>query len=90
MKENSDEILSLSEARDVGQPWASFFSKYWHNKNQTVVFGHDAIRNFQKWPKAYGLDTGCCYGIQLTGISFPEETVKNVKAKRQYSKPKFD
>ena len=47
----------------TGTPWA----RRWKGPQQ-IVFGHDARRNLQLEDFATGLDTGCCYGRQLTAI----------------------
>lgn len=68
-----------SKRVEGGVPWAS----RWPGP-ELVVFGHDAVRGLQMYPNAIGLDTGCCYGRQLTALVFPEKRIVSVQAKRVY------
>jgi hypothetical protein len=58
-------------------PWANAWDGPYR-----VIFGHDAKRGLQIQNKewAIGLDTGCCYGKQLTGLLLPEYTLVQVDA----------
>lgn len=71
-----------SKRVDDGVPWASL----WEGPDE-VVFGHDAIRGLQRYPKALGLDTGCVYGRRLTAWVMPERRLVSVQAKRAYCAP---
>lgn len=50
-----------------------------------VVFGHDAVRGMQMTRWAIGLDTGCVYGRELTGVWLPERRMVSVAAKKAWA-----
>ena len=62
----------------TGTPWA----QRWRGPTQ-IVFGHDARRNLQVEDFATGIDTGCCYGRQLTALVLnPGEVIPRDRAAR--------
>jgi bis(5'-nucleosyl)-tetraphosphatase (symmetrical) len=56
-------------------PWHVFYSG-----EATVLFGHWARQGLYLRQRLRGLDTGCVYGRQLTGLSWPEERLVQVDA----------
>ncbi len=57
------------------QPWYEFYTG-----ERRVVFGHWARQGFIRTDKVIGLDTGCCYGGQLTAWIAEEDRVVQVDA----------
>jgi hypothetical protein len=62
-----------------GLPWFEF----WRGP-ETVVFGHWAARGKVDLPLCKGLDTGCVYGGQLTGLWWPSREWVSVPAHRRW------
>ncbi|CAG5129568.1 unnamed protein product [Candidula unifasciata] len=77
-----DPVLTGNSKVDEGVAWASMWKGPQH-----VYYGHDARRGLQDLPHATGLDTGCVYGLNLTGIlitSTGERHFVSVPAKQSY------
>ncbi len=73
---------TASSDYDEGEPWASL----WPGP-RLVLFGHDAIRGLQRYPHAFGLDTGCVYGGWLTGLWLPGRDLVSVPARATWAQP---
>ena len=62
-----------------GDAWAAVWNKQCQDKVASgesapphIYFGHDAKRLLQTYEYATGLDTGCCYGKELTAVILGE------------------
>jgi len=87
-KQEREHLLAMRSIRADGKPskkiegapWASLWTGPEH-----AVFGHDAIRALQQHPHATGLDTGCVYGRELTGLWLPAHQLVSVAARHAYA-----
>jgi calcineurin-like phosphoesterase family protein len=74
------QLLNLRLVDD--RPWFDF----WRGP-ETVIFGHWATRGKVDLPLAKGLDTGCVYGRELTGLWWPTLEWVSVPARRMWFDP---
>lgn len=92
-QQSQETLLHIRTWGEPARPWAERYQGPPH-----IVFGHHAAAGLQLHRWATGLDTGCVYGGQLTGLVLGEgETVLptahrpqqllHVKAKRVYVSP---
>lgn len=80
----------IKEDEEEAAPWAKVWSeegKEEEDERPHLYFGHDARRGVQVERKATGLDTGCCYGRELTLAVLPGGERVSVKAFRAYQVP---
>lgn len=76
--------LEMVTMRNIEKaPWARVWNEH-SSSSYKIIFGHDAKRGLQTYPKALGLDTGCCYGKVLTGVILPQGTLVQVPARNVY------
>lgn len=69
-----------SKGAEDGPLWGT----QWHGP-ELVIFGHHALAGFQQHPFAIGLDTGCCYGRELTACILPGRSFVAVPAHQAYA-----
>lgn len=63
-------------------PWAHF----WKGP-PFVLYGHTPRPQVLQSPLAWGLDTGCVYGGQLTAVIYPSREIIQIPARRAYLTP---
>ncbi|EQC31249.1 hypothetical protein SDRG_11170 [Saprolegnia diclina VS20] len=80
---STNEAWAASEAKpETGGLWAPQY-----NGPPFIVFGHDAKAGLQECAHALGLDTGCCYGRELSAVILPERRVVSVPALKMHCVP---
>jgi hypothetical protein len=73
----------VAHEKGEGVAWASQYSGPEH-----VIYGHDAKRGFIQHPFATGLDSGCCYGGELTAVMLPSRQFVQMESSIPISKRK--
>ena len=74
--------------RTAYESWAApEFQPYWGQRISASIVMTDAKRRLQRHEHATGLDTGCCYGGELTALVLPEWRLVAVDAGREYTVP---
>lgn len=55
-----------------------------HSGEPAIVYGHVAAPGVQAVNNTWCIDTGCCFGGELTALRWPEREVVKVQAQRAY------
>ena len=69
-----DEKRSLCSG-SKGRPWHDYYTD-----KKLVIYGHWAKQGVLKRNNSIGLDSGCVYGRQLTGVFLPSRTLISVNS----------
>lgn len=76
-------LEGLEKGAEGAEPWA----KVYGGELGHIVFGHDAKRGLQREVHATGLDSGCCYGKQLSALVLPAHEIVSTDARAMYEVP---
>ncbi len=60
-------------------PWYDFYKN-----EKLVVYGHWALKGLNIRNQTIGLDSGCVYGKQLSGLLLPQREIVQVQAQKEY------
>jgi bis(5'-nucleosyl)-tetraphosphatase (symmetrical) len=91
-------FISLKKINKVGkeEAGAKFWTEFWSGP-KSIVYGHnvhgydDALIEVRTPDvTCYGIDTGCCFGGNLTALIWETKEIVQVKAKKVYYKSDFD
>lgn len=81
-------LLNIRYWDGTGQNMKDSTYPAWHdlyNNSKLVVYAHWARQGLKIKDNSIGLDTGCVYGGQLTGLWLPERIVVQVPSQQKFS-----
>lgn len=96
--DDSRKFISLKKINKIGKEacGAIFWTKFW-NGPKSVVYGHNVhsyvdplIEEVSPGIFCYGIDTGCCFGGNLSALIWETKEIVQVKAKKEHYKSSFD
>ena len=71
------------EGKDItnknNPPWYDFYKG-----EKLVVYGHWALQGLNVRDNTIGLDSGCVYGKQLSGVLLPQKEIIQVESQKEY------
>lgn len=91
-------FISLSKVQKLGieAAGAHFWTEFWKGP-ESVVYGHNVhsftdplIQEITPGVMCYGLDTGCCFGGNLTALILESKQIVQVPARRTYYQSRMD
>lgn len=97
--DDQNKFVSLRKINKLGSKEAAgahFWTEYgpW---GFNIIYGHNVnsltdirVDSFSDGTACYGIDTGCCFGGNLTAIILETKEIIQVKAKQIYYKSNFD
>ena len=84
-KETNPEILMyIRNCQNSGRPWYELYTQ-----DKLVVYGHWATQGLNIRKNTIGLDSGCVYGKQLSGLLLPDKKLIQVPARKTYFKERW-
>ncbi|MDJ1485521.1 metallophosphoesterase [Cytophagaceae bacterium YF14B1] len=89
LEEQKQEVLCASTAGEKHLIKCYGTEQYWpefYTGSKPIIFGHHVVgEEAHIWPtNVYGIDTGACHGMRLTGILLPEFKIYSVPASCDY------
>ncbi|MEM6317832.1 MAG: polynucleotide kinase-phosphatase [Bacteroidota bacterium] len=77
---------TTGEIDEFGLPVRYNWAKEYDGK-ATVVYGHTPVPTAEWLNNTMDIDTGCVFGGALTALRYPERTLVEMKAKKNYCEP---
>jgi bis(5'-nucleosyl)-tetraphosphatase (symmetrical) len=96
--DSNSKFISLKKISKLSreETGAHFWTEFWKGP-ESIIYGHNVhsmntplIEEVSPGVMCYGLDTGCCFGGNLTALILESKEIVQVKAKKIYCESKFD